>query len=142
MPPDLSASDYRALGMLLVGTGLLFMIEPAITLMSPATYDTINDARRQNRIAILWPAGLVLLAWGAVCLFFSIPPHHAAQWCLLFIAIPCIAKGLATLLFSSRLARLSEAVRASTKVRRSKCAAGLLFGAILIGWGFRFLLGP
>ena len=132
-------TSEQTLGLVLAGTGLLFMVEPAIALVSAAAYRSINEARRQNRISILWPAGLVVLTWGAVCLSVSIPPRHVAQWCLLLLALPCVAKGLATLLFSARLATLSENVHAKHGVRRFRCIGGLLFGAALVGWGL-FLL--
>ena len=139
MAPESLAPDQHTLGLVLAGTGLLFMVEPAIALVSAATYRSINEARRQNRISILWPAALIVLTWGVVCLSVSIPPRHAAQWCLLLIALPCVAKGLATLLFSNHLAKLSENAHAKHRVRRFKCIGGLMFGAALVGWGL-FLL--
>ncbi len=140
MSPDSPAPDQHTLGLVLAGTGLLFMVEPAIALVSATTYRAINNARRQNRISILWPAGLVVLTWGLVCLSVSIPPRHVAQWCLLLLALPCVAKGLATLLFSAHLAKLSEKVHAQHRVRRFRYVGGLMFGGALVGWGlFLFL---
>jgi len=141
MPPVLSPSDYHTLGVLLIGTGLLITVEPAIMFISLATYNAINRARRDRNIAILWPVGIVMLAWGAMCVLFSIPPRHAAHWCLLMFALPCIAKGIVTMFFSPRLAKLSENVIASAKVRRFKCFVGILLGTALVGWGSLLLFG-
>ena len=135
MPTASSIPDQHTLGLIVAGTGLLFMVEPVISLTSAATFQAINRARRQNRIAVLWPAGLVMLAWGMLCLTVSIPPRHAAQWFLLLIALPCVCKGLATLLFSTHLAKLSEDIEATDRVRRFKCGIGLTIGAVLIAWG-------
>jgi len=125
MPADPSAPIQHTLALLLAGTGLLFMVEPAIALVSVTTYRAINVARRQKRMSILRPAGLALLTWGAVCLVFSIPPRQAAQWCLLLPALMCVAKGLVTLLFSPYLAETSESVQANDKARRFRSIAGL-----------------
>ncbi len=123
------------MGVLLVGTGLLFAIEPAIALVSPATYQTINRARREQRKSILWPAGLVVFGWGSVCLLFSIPPRHPAQWLLIVLGLLCIGKGLATVFFSTRLASVSESIHASDRARRLRGVVGLLIAATLIAWG-------
>ena len=138
----LSTSEQHTLGLILVGSGLLFSVEPVISLTSAATYRSVNKARRERRVAILWPVGLVMLFWGALCLWVSVPPRHVAQWLLLLLALPCLGKGLATILFSARLADVSEGIEANQTARRSKCIVGLMIGAALVGWGVTLLRPP
>ena len=139
MPAVSPVADQQTLGLILAGSGLLFLVEPAISLTSAATYRAINQARREKRTLILWPVGLVMLIWGVICLWASIPPRQAAQWCLLLIALPCLGKGLATIFFSARLARLSEDVEAKRQARRFNRILGIIIGAVLVGWGLCML---
>ena len=115
------------------------MVEPAISLVSASTFRSVNTARRERRLLILWPVGLAMIVWGVVCLLVSIPPQHIAQWFLLLIALPCLGKGIVTMFFSTHLAKVSEEVEASRQMRFWKCLIGLAIGCALVGWGLTLL---
>jgi len=128
-------TDLTAVGVVLAATGIVFIVEPLLALAAPAVYDAINRARRRRRWLMVVPAGLIVGAWGVVCVVVGAPLHHPARWCLVVLGALCIAKGVATLCFSRRLAGLSERTHARASARRVRGVVGLLLGASLVAWG-------
>ena len=122
-------------GVLLIGTGALFMVEPLIALLSPSTYRAINQARFDKRAAVLVPAGIIVLSWGVLCITFSLPPNTLATWCLVALGPLFVLKGAATIFFSRQLATVSRSLIARPRWWWLRCLASAAVGVGLVTWG-------
>ena len=123
------------IGVLLIGTGALFMVEPLIAVLSPSTYQAINQARADKRAAVLGPAGVIVLSWGVLCIGLSLPPATLATWCLLAIGPLFVLKGAATLFFPRQLAAVSRSLMARPRWWWLRCLASAAVGVALATWG-------
>jgi ABC-type transport system involved in cytochrome c biogenesis permease subunit len=123
------------IGVLLIGTGVLFLMEPFIAVLSPSTYQAINQARADQRAPVLVPAGVIVLSWGVLCIGLSLPPATLATWCLLIIGPLFVLKGAATLFFPRHLAAVSRSLIARPRMWRLRCLASAAVGVALATLG-------
>ena len=122
-------------GVLLIGTGALFMVEPFIAMLSPSTYQAINQARFDKRATVLVPAGIIVLSWGVLCIALSLPPDTLATWCLVAIGPLFVLKGAATLFLPRQLATVSRSLIARPRWWWLRSIASAAVGVGLVTWG-------
>lgn len=122
-------------GVLLIGTGALFMVEPLIALLSPSAYQAINQARFDKRAAVLVPAGIIVISWGMLCIALSLPPDTLATWCLVALGPLFVLKGVVTIFFSRQLATVSRSLIARPRWWWLRCLASAAVGVGLVTWG-------
>lgn len=120
---------------LVMGCGVLFLIEAWIGFFRPNTYEFLEPASRAERPFRLPLIGSILFTWGVICIGSSVPPDQTVDWILVILGAPLIYKGVLIAFFPEKLKENPDHIRATPKEWKAKCGLRFVIGSVLFVWG-------